>query len=111
MLAANRSMSIARNRETAISEARAASEKKAGMYANFNMQERSTVDLGLGGSRDLTDWAIAGSPEECVDIISRCHQEEGLEYLGLACLNLPREQSARYEYLQMIAEEFVARLP
>ncbi|MFQ6025959.1 MAG: LLM class flavin-dependent oxidoreductase [Dehalococcoidia bacterium] len=111
LLAANRSMAIARDRETAVSEARAAGEAKAGMYANFNMQERSTVDLGLGGSRDLTDWAIAGSPQECVELIARCHEEDGLDFVGLACLNLPKEQSARFEYLQMIAEEFVARLP
>ena len=111
LLAANRSMAIARDRETAISQARAAGEAKAGMYGSFNMQESTTVDLGLGGSRELDSWAIAGSPQDCVEIISRCHEEDGLEYIGLGCLNLPREQNARLEYLQMISEVFVSRLP
>jgi len=60
---------------------------------------------------DLGDWAIAGSPSDCVELITRCHEEDGLQYLGLACLNLPSGQSARLEYLQMIYEEFVSRLP
>ena len=111
MLAANRSMAIAQDRETAISEARAAGEAKAGMYTSFNMQESTTVDLGLGGSRDLPDWAIAGSPDDCAGLIAQMHEEEGLEYLGLACLNLPKGLDARLEYLQMISEEFVSRLP
>ncbi len=110
-LAANRSMSIARDRETAISEARAASQAKAGMYSAFNMQEVTTVELGLGGDRDLADWAIIGNPEDCVELITQCHEESGLDYIGLACLNLPSGLSARLEYLQMIAEEFVSRLP
>ena len=110
-LAANRSMAIARDRETAVTEARLAGEAKAGMYTSFNMQENTTVDLGLGGDRDLADWAIVGSPSDCVEQIARCHEEDGLDYIGLACLNLPSGQSARLEYLQMISEEFVSRLP
>ena len=111
LLAANRSMAIAKDRETAVSQAKRAGEAKAGMYSSFNMQEATTVGLGLGGSRDLADWAIAGSPSDCVELITRCHEEDGLEYLGLACLNLPSGQSARLEHLQMISEEFVSRLP
>ncbi len=104
-------MAIAKDRETAVSQAKLAGEAKAGMYSSFNMQEATTVGLGLGGSRDLADWAIAGSPSDCVELITRCHEEDGLEYLGLACLNLPSGQSARLEYLQMISEDFVSRLP
>ncbi len=111
ILAANRSMAIARDRETAVSQARAAGAAKAEMYASFNMQEATTVELGLGANRDLSDWAIVGSPDDCVELITRCHEEEGLDYIGLACLNLPSGHSARLEYLQMIAEDFVRKLP
>ena len=59
---AHRSIAIARDRETAITEAREMAAKKAGVYASFNMQENTTVDLGLGGQRELQDWAVAGRP-------------------------------------------------
>ena len=110
-LAANRSLAIARDRETAITEARAAGEAKAGMYSGFNMQESTTVDLGLGSSRELSDWAIAGSPEDCAETILKQHEEFGLDYIGLACLNMPKGLSARLEYLQLISEELLPRLP
>ena len=111
LLAANRSIAIARDRETAITQATAAGQAKAGMYSSFNMQERTTVDLGLGGPRQLEDWAIVGSPEDCAETINRYHEEYGLEYVGLASLNLPKGFAARVEYLEFISEELLPRLP
>ena len=110
-LTANRSISIARDRETAVSEAIAAGEAKAGLYTNFNMQESSTVDFGLGGSRDLADWAVVGSPQDCAETIVRSHQENGLDYIGFGALNLPKGKTARLEYLQLISEELLPLLP
>ena len=110
-LAANRSMAIGRDRDTAIREALATGEKKAAQYRGFEMQESTTVDFGLGGGRTLPDWAITGTPEECAERVARCHEEDGLEFIGLATLNLPSEHKARLEYLQMIGEEFISRLP
>ena len=75
------------------------------------MQENTTVDFGLGGGRSIPEWAITGTPEECAERITQCHEEDGLEFIGLATLNLPSEHKARLEYLQMIGEEFVSRLP
>ena len=69
------------------------------------------MDFGLGGGRTLPDWAITGTPEECAERVARCHEEDGLEFIGLATLNLPSEHKARLEYLQMIGEEFISRLP
>ena len=109
LLGANRSIAIARDRETAFREARKAAEKKAGMYGGWNMQERGSVDLGLSGDRDLADWAIAGSPQECAEQITRAYQEDGVRYIGLGCLNLPAEHPARLEYLQLISEELLPR--
>ena len=62
-LTANRSISVAKDRETAVSEAIAAGEAKAGLYTNFNMQEPTTVDFGLGASRKLENWASVGRLE------------------------------------------------
>ena len=56
LVAANRSIDIARDRETAVTQATASGEAKAGMYSSFNMQEKTVVDLGLGGSRKLEEW-------------------------------------------------------
>ncbi len=106
----HRSIAIAKDRETAITEAREMAAKKAGMYSSFNMQEITTVDFGLGGQRDLPDWAVVGSPQDCAEIINRCKEEEGLDYIGLASLNLPREFPARLEYLQLISEELLPHL-
>lgn len=108
---AHRSIAIARDRETAVTQARAAAEKKAGMYTAFNMQENTTVDFGLGGQRNLSDWAVAGSPQDCAEIIAQCHEDGGLDYIGLASLNMPQEFSARLEYLQLISEELLPLLP
>jgi alkanesulfonate monooxygenase SsuD/methylene tetrahydromethanopterin reductase-like flavin-dependent oxidoreductase (luciferase family) len=111
LLAANRSIAIARERETAITEARAAGEAKAGMYAAFNMQEPTTVDFGLGGARELSEWAIVGSPQDCAETIVQQHEAFGLDYVGLASLNLPKGMPARLEYLQLVSEEMLPLLP
>lgn len=81
------------------------------MYAGFNMQETNTVDLGLGGQRDIADWAVAGSPQNCAETITRAVEEDGLDYIGLASLNLPHDFSAKLEYLQLISEELLPLLP
>ena len=75
------------------------------------MQERTTVDLGLSSGRELADWAIVGSPEDCAEAITRCYNEQGLRYLGLGSLNMPKDHAARLEYLQFISEELLAKLP
>ena len=75
------------------------------MYASFNMQEDTTVDPGPGCQRELQDWAVAGSPEDCAEIINRCQEEDGLDYIGLASVDSPSDFSARLDYLQPIAEE------
>ena len=110
-LAANRSISVAKDRETAVSEAIAAGEAKAGLYTNFNMQESTTVDFGLGGPRGLENWAIVGNPQDCAETITRCHEENGLDYIGFGTLNLPKTKTERLEYLQMISEDLLPLLP
>jgi alkanesulfonate monooxygenase SsuD/methylene tetrahydromethanopterin reductase-like flavin-dependent oxidoreductase (luciferase family) len=111
LLGAQRVIAIAKDRETALREAQAAAERKANMYGGWNMQEGTMVDLGLSSDRGLGDWAIVGSPEECAETINRCYKEQGLRYLGLGFLNLPREHQARLEYLQFISEELFPLLP
>ena len=111
LLGAHRSIAIARDRETATREAETAAEGKARMYGGWDMQERTTVNLGLTQGRQLADWAIVGRRQDCAETISRCYQGQGLRYLGLASLNLPKDHQARLEHLQFIAEELLPLLP
>ena len=62
------------------------------------------------GQRELPDWAVAGSPQDCAKIINRCKEEEGLDYIGLASLSLPKEWPVRLEYLQPISDELLPHL-
>ena len=111
LLGAQRVIAIAKDRDTALAEARAAAARKANMYGGWNMQERTTVDLGLSTDRSMEDWAIVGSPQDCAETISRCYHEQGMRYLGLGFLNLPRDHQARLEKLQFISEELLPLLP
>jgi alkanesulfonate monooxygenase SsuD/methylene tetrahydromethanopterin reductase-like flavin-dependent oxidoreductase (luciferase family) len=111
LLGAHRIMAIAKDRETAIRQAREMAESKAKMYGGYDMQEGSTVDLGLSGERDLSDWAIVGSPQDCAETISRSYHETGLRYIGLGALNMPKDHSARLEHVQYISEELLPLLP
>ena len=75
------------------------------------MQESTTVHFGLGGAGELSERAIVGSPEDCAETIIQQHEAFGLDYVGLASLNLPKGLPARLEYLQLISEELLPRLP
>ena len=106
-LAAHRCIAMAETKETAIEEAQEAAEASAVMYGTWRMQESTMADLGLSSTRDLSEWAIVGNPRECMEVIMRCQEEMGVEYIGLTLLNLPRESSQRGEYLQYISEELL----
>jgi hypothetical protein len=76
------------------------------MYRGWEMQEPTMVPLQLGFDINLDDWAINGTPADCVETIRGGH-ERGLDGIGLTIYSLPRSVQARIEYLQMIAEEIV----
>ena len=69
------------------------------------------MELHLGGWRDLVNWAIVGSPQDCAETMVRCHEDHGLVCLGFGALNLPKGESARLEHLQLISEERLPVLP
>ncbi len=64
------------------------------------------VTLQLGFDTSLDDWTINGSPADCVRTIAR-GRELGLDGIGFTIYSLPREASARIEYLQMIADDIL----
>ena len=103
---ASRSLILGAGKEAARAAARGYLERTFAMYRGWQMQEPTMVQLQLGFESNLDDWTINGSPAECREAIERAHAM-GLDGIGLTIYSLPREASARIEYLAMIAEELV----
>lgn len=68
------------------------------------------VPLHLDFERSLDDWTVYGSPAECVEALLRARDDIGLSGVGFTIYSLPPDPVARIEYLQMIAEDIVARV-
>lgn len=103
---ASRSLIVGRDKQAAATAARAYLEKTFAMYREWGMQESTMVELQLGFDRNLDDWTINGSPADCVETIRKA-RESGLDGIGVTIYSLPREVTARIDYLQMIAEEIL----
>lgn len=108
MLGASRSLMVGTSKEDASARAEQYLEKTFNMYTTWQMQESSMVPLQLDSGRKLDDWAIHGSPKDCVETLLRAHDEMGLNGVGFTIYSLPRSPEARVDYLRMIAEEIVA---
>jgi alkanesulfonate monooxygenase SsuD/methylene tetrahydromethanopterin reductase-like flavin-dependent oxidoreductase (luciferase family) len=110
ILGASRSLMVGASKEDAAQTARQYLEKTFNMYRTWEMQETSMVPLQLGFERSLDDWAVHGSPKDCVETLLRARDETGLNRVGFTIYSLPRAPQARVEYLQMIAEEIVRKV-
>jgi alkanesulfonate monooxygenase SsuD/methylene tetrahydromethanopterin reductase-like flavin-dependent oxidoreductase (luciferase family) len=103
---ASRSLIVGPSKEAARAAARGYLEKTFAMYRGWQMQEPGMVRLQLGFETSLDDWTINGTPAQCLETVARA-QAQGLDGIGLSIYSLPREASARIDYLKMIAEEIV----
>ena len=103
---ASRSLIVGASKEAARSAAQAYLERTFAMYRGWDMQEPTMVPLQLGFEKSLDDWTINGTAADCVAAIARA-RALGLDGIGLTIYSLPRDVSARIEYLQMIAEDIV----
>jgi alkanesulfonate monooxygenase SsuD/methylene tetrahydromethanopterin reductase-like flavin-dependent oxidoreductase (luciferase family) len=110
MLGASRSLMLAESKEHARRQAEAYLDKTFNMYRTWSMQERSMVELTLGHEKGLDAWTIHGSASDCVETILRARDEYGLNRIGFTPYSLPPSPQARIEYLQMIAEDIVAKV-
>jgi alkanesulfonate monooxygenase SsuD/methylene tetrahydromethanopterin reductase-like flavin-dependent oxidoreductase (luciferase family) len=109
-LGASRSLIVGKSKEDAARIAHQYVEKTFNMYRSWEMQEKDMVPLQLGFDRSLDDWAVIGSPKDCVERLLDIRESAGLESVGFTIYSLPREPQARIEYLQMIAEEIVRKV-
>jgi alkanesulfonate monooxygenase SsuD/methylene tetrahydromethanopterin reductase-like flavin-dependent oxidoreductase (luciferase family) len=100
---ASRSLMVGRSKEDAERTAREYLDKTFRMYNTWQMQESSMVPLRLGAEHDLDEWAIHGSPAQCVEKILQAN----LDGIGFTIYSLPPSPQARIDYLRMIAEEIV----
>jgi alkanesulfonate monooxygenase SsuD/methylene tetrahydromethanopterin reductase-like flavin-dependent oxidoreductase (luciferase family) len=110
MLGASRSLIVGKNKEDAVARASEYLEKTFTMYKTWEMQELSMQELQLDSGISLDDWAVNGSPADCVETLLRARDESGLNGVGVTIYSLPRSPQERIEYLQMIAEEIVAKV-
>ncbi|HLH21891.1 MAG TPA: LLM class flavin-dependent oxidoreductase [Chloroflexota bacterium] len=110
ILGTSRSLLVGKSKEDAAARARAYLEKTFNMYKTWEMQEPSMVGLQLDESISLDDWTVHGSPADCVETLLRARDEIGLNAIGFTIYSLPPSPQERIEYLQMIAEEIVAKV-
>jgi len=104
---ASRSLIVGKDKDTAGAAAREYLEKTFAMYRTWEMQEKTMAPLQLSSDIALDDWTVYGSPRDCVETVARA-RDLGLDKIGFTIYSLPRDVSARVDYLQMIAEEVVA---
>jgi alkanesulfonate monooxygenase SsuD/methylene tetrahydromethanopterin reductase-like flavin-dependent oxidoreductase (luciferase family) len=110
LVGVNRTVSIARTAEEAAEATRRRVEEAAAYYGAWGMREATTGDIVLEADRNPKEWAVSGTPAECVEELSRFRDEIGIEFIGLRFTNMPREQSARKEFLQYVSEEVLSKL-
>lgn len=110
MIGASRSLIVGRDKADAAAKAQEYVAKTFANYKRWRMQERTMVPLQLDFDVGLDAWTIHGSPQDCLETLRRARDEMGLEYIGFTIYSLPTDVQARIDYLQMIAEDIVARV-
>jgi alkanesulfonate monooxygenase SsuD/methylene tetrahydromethanopterin reductase-like flavin-dependent oxidoreductase (luciferase family) len=110
MLGASRSLMVASSKEEAKKTAAQYLEKTFNMYKTWSMQESNMAELQLSSDIPLEDWAVHGSPADCVETILRAREEMGLNGIGFTIYSLPPSPQARIDYLHMIAEDIVKKV-
>ena len=110
MIGASRSLIVGRDKADAAAKGHDYVAKTFANYKRWRMQERTMVPLQLDFDDSLDAWTVHGSPQDCVETLLRVQADIGLEYIGFTIYSLPTDVQARIDYLQMIAEEIVAKV-
>lgn len=104
----SRGVSFASDRKKAIKEALDAAASSYRTYRTWNMQESAMVQINIDSDSKVTDWAVAGSPDDCLEGFSRL-AGQGVGYVNMTFLNLPKTLEGRKEFLQRFAENVIHR--
>ena len=105
----SRGVSFAKDRETALQEARTSAASSYKMYSSWNMQEDTMVKINIASDSEVNAWAVAGNGDDCLEGLNRL-AGDGVEYVGMTLLNLPKSLEGRKEYLQAFAENVLTRV-
>ena len=68
------------------------------------------VRIHISSDSEITDWAVAGSADECLEQFVSLRDNVGVDFVGMTFLNLPKELAARREYLQRFSEQVISRM-
>jgi alkanesulfonate monooxygenase SsuD/methylene tetrahydromethanopterin reductase-like flavin-dependent oxidoreductase (luciferase family) len=110
IIGAGRVIFVGRDKDDAARMAKAKLEAVFGQYQAWNMQESTMVPIAVSFDTPLDDWAVNGSPADCVEMLARARDECGLTHVGLNVYSLPPERSGRLDHLDLIAQEIRGRL-
>ncbi|HJM89115.1 MAG TPA: LLM class flavin-dependent oxidoreductase [Dehalococcoidia bacterium] len=103
IIGAGRAVFVGASRDEAIQLARESVQKSVSMYGGWDMQEDGMINL-LSGD-DSREWAVAGTPADCVETLHRLYDDYGLNHVTLTIYNLPADPEGRLEYVQRLAED------
>jgi alkanesulfonate monooxygenase SsuD/methylene tetrahydromethanopterin reductase-like flavin-dependent oxidoreductase (luciferase family) len=106
-VAVSRGVSMARSRAMAMSQARETAESSYQMYHTWEMQEETMVRIHISSDSEISDWAVVGSDEECLEQFTSLQANVGIDFVGVTFLNLPKELAGRKEYLREFAEKII----
>jgi alkanesulfonate monooxygenase SsuD/methylene tetrahydromethanopterin reductase-like flavin-dependent oxidoreductase (luciferase family) len=110
-LGVEREISVAPTYEAAQTSAMRQRVARATAFMNTRDRRGSpVVHTAEAPGVDPRDWAIVGTPDDCIEQIGRWRERLGFDYVGLAFANWPKEQTARKEYLQYLSESVLQRL-
>ncbi len=110
MVGASRALLLGKDQADAARIGRTYLERTFANYRAWDMQEATMVPLALSFDRPLQDWTVHGSPADCVETLLHARDAMGLSHISLTMYNLPRELSARLEYLDRVAEDIVRKV-
>ena len=106
-IAVTRSVSLAGNRAKAIKEAQEKAQASYRMYGSWEMQEETMVKINISSDAEITDWAVTGSAQDCLERFVSLRDDVGVDYVGVTFLNLPEDLAGRKEYLQNFSENVI----
>ena len=104
----SRGVAYAKDRATATAEAQEAAASSYRMYSTWNMQEDTMMKINIDSGSQVTDWAVAGNGDDCVEQFGQL-AERGIDYVGMTFYNLPKGLDARKEYLLSFAENVIRK--
>ena len=105
----SRGVALAKDKETAIAQARESAASSYKMYSSWNMQEDTMVKINIASDSEVSAWAVSGNGDDCLQDLGRL-AADGVEYVGMTLLNMPKDLSGRKEYIQALAENVLHRM-